>query len=365
MRGLLVVNPVATTTTERVRDVLATALAADVALETVVTKGRGHGLELGARARELGIDVVIVLGGDGTVNEIVNGLVESGPAGEGPALAVVPGGSTNVFARALGYSASPVEATGELLAALREGRSRQVSVGRARYGDQTRYFTFCLGMGLDADVVAAVERRRDKGRRSTAGLFLRCATAELVRRVGRSGPAISITAAGGILGGVATGRAAPDGDAPDGDAADGDARDTEAGGAAGTGETGGAAVDHSEPGAQGREPVEVSLAIVCNTRPWTYLNNRPVAACPEASFDTGLDLVGLRRARLSSVLRTGLQMLGDEPTPRGRNVVTLHDAAAVTLRADQPVAVQMDGEVLGNFELVELTDHPRALRVIA
>ncbi|WP_018502286.1 diacylglycerol/lipid kinase family protein [Parafrankia discariae] len=359
MRGLLVVNPVATTTTERVRDVLATALAADVALETVVTKGRGHGVELGARARELGVDVVIVLGGDGTVNEIVNGLVGSGPAGEGPALAVVPGGSTNVFARALGYSASPVEATGELLAALREGRSRQVSVGRARYGDQTRYFTFCLGMGLDADVVAAVERRREKGRRSTAGLFLRCATTELVRRVGRSGPAISITAAGGVLDGGAAGRSAADGDPAAADGAEADSPVTD-----------GAAADASAPdGAEaarrGREPVEVSLAIVCNTRPWTYLNNRPVAACPEASFDIGLDLVGLRHTRLSSVLRTGLQMLGDDSAPRGRNVVTLHDAAAVTLRADRPVAVQMDGEVLGSFELVELTDHPRALRVIA
>ncbi|OAA24958.1 sphingosine/diacylglycerol kinase-like enzyme [Frankia sp. EI5c] len=314
MRGLLVVNPVATTTTERVRDVLATALAADVSLETIVTKGRGHGVELGAHARELGVDVVIVLGGDGTVNEVVNGLVGSGPAGEGPALAVVPGGSTNVFARALGYSLSPVEATGELLGALREGRSRQVSVGLAHYGDQHRYFAFCLGMGLDADVVAAVERRREKGRRSTPGLFLRCALAELARGGGRGGPGITVT---------------------------------------------------STPTADDGEPVEVALAIVCNTRPWTYLNNRPVAACPEASFDTGLDLLGLRKARATSVIRTGLQMLGRNPEPHGRNVVGLHDAASITLRATRPTAVQMDGEVLGYFESVELTNHAHALRVIA
>src|SRR5262245_9429595 len=144
MRGLLVVNPVATTTTERVRDVLASALAADLALETVVTKGRGHGVELGARATDQGVDVVIALGGDGTVNEIANGLLHRGPAPDGPALAVVPGGSTNVFARALGYSSSPVEATGELLDALREGRSRRISLGQAHYGDERRWFVFCL-----------------------------------------------------------------------------------------------------------------------------------------------------------------------------------------------------------------------------
>ncbi|EFC84894.1 diacylglycerol kinase family protein [Parafrankia sp. EUN1f] len=331
MHGLLVVNPVATTTTERVRDVLATALTADVALETVVTKGRGHGVELGVHARELGVDVVIVLGGDGTVNEVVNGLVSSGPASDGPALAVVPGGSTNVFARALGYSPSPVEATGELLAALREGRSRDVSVGLAHYGDQQRYFAFCLGMGLDADVVAAVERRREKGRRSTPGLFLRCALAEMVKRTGRSGPTITVTEAAIPADGATPAEGAP--------AAEGTADDA--------------------------APAEVSLAIVCNTRPWTYLNNRPVAACPQASFDTGLDLVGLRRARLTSVVRTGLQMLGDNPDPHGRNVFGLHNASSITLDADRPVTVQMDGEVLGLFESVELANEASALRVIA
>ncbi|MEX5631411.1 diacylglycerol/lipid kinase family protein [Parafrankia sp. FMc2] len=361
MRGLLVVNPVATTTTERVRDVLVTALAADVDLETVVTKGRGHGVELGADAREMGVDVVIVLGGDGTVNEIVNGLVSSGPAAGGPALAVVPGGSTNVFTRALGYSSSPVEATGELLAALREGRSREVSVGLAHYGDQQRYFAFCLGVGLDADVVAAVERRREKGRRSTPGLFVRCAVTELLRRTGRSGPTISVSSTGGVpdLRGILDeADGAPESTAP------ADATGHEAKAAFGDGDRDGDG--GSEAGGDGsRAPAEVSLAIVCNTRPWTYLNNRPVAACPAASFDTGLDLLGLRRARLTRVLRTGLKMLGEDADPRGRNVYGLHDATSITLRSDEPVAVQMDGEVLGLFTSVELTHHPRALRVIA
>ncbi|WP_035921564.1 diacylglycerol kinase family protein [Frankia sp. QA3] len=331
MRGLLVVNPVATTTTERVRDVLASALAADVAMETVFTKGRGHGVELGARAVELGVDVVIALGGDGTVNEITNGLLQNGPLQDGPALAVVPGGSTNVFARALGYSASPVEATGELLDALREGRSRRISLGQAEYGGESRWFTFCFGIGLDARVVARAEEKRRKGRRNTAGLFLRTAAGQVTRGADRGASPITLE--------TTDAHSLPTGAVAGGNAADGEAAES----------------------AEER----IALGIVCNTRPWTYLNSRPVLACPEASFDTGLDLLALRRVRLSSVLRTASQILGDGRGPRGRNVVRRHDAATMRFLADHPLPLQMDGEYLGEYAEVALTHHPHALRVIA
>jgi len=340
MRGLLVVNPVATTTTERVRDVLATALAADLALETVVTKGRGHGVELGARAVELGVDVVIALGGDGSVNEIVNGLLQNGPIPDGPAFAVVPGGSTNVFVRALGYSASPVEATGELLDALREGRSRRISLGQAAYGDETRWFSFCFGVGLDARVVARVERKRSGGRRNTPGLFLRAAAAQLAGSSDRGAPTITLETTDAHT------RTAP-------------------GGAAPTGASGGASGEQAD--AEGSDDGErrIALGIVCNTRPWTYLHSRPVLACPDASFDTGLDLLALRRVRTSSVLRTTAQILGDGRGPRGRNVVRHHDAATIAFRAPEPLPIQMDGEYLGESADIRISHHPRALRVIA
>ncbi|ABD13108.1 diacylglycerol kinase [Frankia sp. CcI156] len=325
MRGLLVVNPVATATTERVRDVLASALAADLALETVVTKGRGHGVELGARAAELGVDVVLALGGDGTVNEIINGLLQNGPVPGGPAFAVVPGGSTNVFARALGYSASPVEATGELLSALREGRTRRISLGRAQYGDERRWFTFCFGIGLDARVVARVEEKRGKGRRNTAGLFLRTAAGQILHGTDRRGSPITLTTA-------------------------------DAGSAPAPGTT--------DP-AGGRAEEHIAFCIVCNTRPWTYLNSRPVLACPDASFDTGLDLLALRRVRLPSVLRAASRILTDGEGPRGRNVVRRHNTSRIRFSTDTPLPVQMDGEYLGMFSEVLLTHQPHALRVVA
>lgn len=131
MRALLVVNPAATTTSARTRDVLAHALASDLKLEVAATEYRGHARDLARQAAEGGeIELVVALGGDGTVNEVVNGLLHNGPDPDGlPKLAVVPGGSTNVFARALGLPNDAVEATGALLDALRERSSRTVGLG--------------------------------------------------------------------------------------------------------------------------------------------------------------------------------------------------------------------------------------------
>lgn len=337
MRGLLVVNPAATTTTERVRNVLVSALSADLVLETVLTKGRGHAAELARGAAESGVDLVICLGGDGTVNEVTNGLLAAGPSPATPALAVVPGGSTNVFARALGFSPSPVEATGELLDHLREGRSRRISLGHARYGPQTRWFVFCAGMGLDAEVVAQVERKRAKGRSNTPGLFLRSALARYARGIGHDRPQITL------------------GMEPDPEPA-------EAAHAAAEQETGQDATARDEQAAARRT---VEIAIVCNTLPWTYLGTRPVRACPEASFTTGLDVLGVRRQRLGTMLRTAGQMLAGERGPHGRNITLAHDLSRLRLAASAPAPFQVDGEYLGEYDEVELTAHPNALRVIA
>jgi diacylglycerol kinase family enzyme len=342
MRGLLVVNPAATVTTERTRDVLASALAADIALEVTVTKGRGHAIELGQRAVESGLDLVIALGGDGTVNEIVNGMLGDGPSPSVPALAVVPGGSTNVFARALGYSRLPVEAAGELLAALRKGRSRRITLGTATFSGQSRWFTFCAGIGLDADVVAEVERKRRTGRRNTAGLYMGSAARLLAcgRGRGRGRSSTPITVRTGVN---------PEVWAP--------TTDDEGMGSAG-------AVVDVEAGSAGAV-VDVEAAVVCNTCPWTYLDARPVRACPQASFEGGLDLLGIRRVRILSVARTARQMLYRPAGPRGRNLAMFHDEPGIALTAPRPVSFQVDGEYLGKHDQVYLHAEPSALRVIA
>jgi diacylglycerol kinase family enzyme len=155
VRVLVVANPRATATSPRERDVLAHALGSEAELEVVQTENRGHAAALACRAMRNGTDVVVALGGDGTVNEVINGLLTDGVHAGVPALGIVPAGSTNVFVRALG--------------GLRTGARRPVSMGMA----DDRYFCFAAGLGFDAAIVHGVERKRRQGRRSTHTLYTR------------------------------------------------------------------------------------------------------------------------------------------------------------------------------------------------
>ncbi|MGX1272284.1 diacylglycerol/lipid kinase family protein [Streptomyces phaeoluteigriseus] len=321
MRALLVVNPAATTTSARTRDVLIHALASEMKLEAVTTEYRGHARDLGRQAAQSeDIDMVVALGGDGTINEVVNGLLHAGPDPENlPGIAVVPGGSTNVFARALGLPNDPVEATGALLDALREGRERTVGLGLTSGTPGTedeavpaRWFTFNAGLGFDAGVVGRVEQQRERGRRSTHALYVRQAVRQLLGEPQRRQGSITL----------------------------------------------------ERPGA---DPVtDLVLSIVCNTAPWTYLGNRPVYASPKASFDTGLDVLGLSRLSAASVVRYGTQLLTSSPErgPHGKHAVSLHDLDQFTLHSKVPLPLQMDGDHLGLRTSVTFTGVRRALRVI-
>ncbi|WP_117213353.1 diacylglycerol/lipid kinase family protein [Allorhizocola rhizosphaerae] len=305
MRGLLVVNPKATTTSARTRDVLTSALRNEMELTVGYTRRRGHGYDLAKDAASDSIDVVVALGGDGTVNEVVNGLM-AGTDEKRPALAVVPGGSTNVFVRALGLPRQPVEAAGVILAALRSGSSRMIGLGRA----DERYFTFCAGMGIDAAVVRRVERARRRGRRSTPILYLRSALGEYFFDAIRHDPGITLSL-------------------PD------------------------------EP-----EEIPVANVIVQNTAPWTYLGDRPVHASPEASFDSGLDVLALRVLRPPSTLQTVGRMLSLQRDHYGKRVMLRHDLDEFTVSCATPQAFQLDGDYLGEREKVKFASVPAAIRVI-
>jgi diacylglycerol kinase family enzyme len=321
MRALLVVNPAATTTSARTRDVLIHALASEMKLEAVTTEYRGHARDLARRAAESeDVELVVALGGDGTVNEVVNGLLHHGPDPDRlPHLAVVPGGSTNVFARALGLPNDAVEATGALLDALREHRDRTVGLGLAAGTPGTedesvpaRWFTFCAGFGFDAGVIGRVEQQRERGKRSTHALYIRQAFRQFLDEPRRGRGAITL----------------------------------------------------ERPG---HDPVhDLSLSIVCNTAPWTYLGNRPVYASPGASFDTALDVLALSRLSAVSVARAATQLLTSSPErgPHGKHALSLHDLTDFTLHSKVPLPFQMDGDHLGLRSSVTFTGVRRALRVI-
>src|SRR5689334_21000243 len=153
----------------RERDVLAHALGGADELQIEETANRGHAAALACRAMRSNVDVVVALGGDGTVNEVINGLLTDGVHPGVPALGIVPAGSTNVFVRALGLPNDRIEATGALLEGLRSGTYRPVSLGLA----DDRYFCFAAGLGFDAAIVHGVEGKRRQGKRSTHLLYAR------------------------------------------------------------------------------------------------------------------------------------------------------------------------------------------------
>jgi Sphingosine kinase and enzymes related to eukaryotic diacylglycerol kinase len=338
MRALLVVNPKATTTSERSRNVLVRALRTEMDIRFGETRRRGHAAELARQAVRDRLDVVVALGGDGTVNEVVNGLLTATPrvpsrsaarsagsatatlvggaadepegrrlaAGDLPVLAVVPGGSTNVFARALGLPNDAIEATGALLEALHAQRTRTVGLGRA----DGRFFTFCAGFGLDAEVVRAVERARLRGKVPTPALYIRSAVTQFLIETDRRSPAITLEIPG-------------------------------------------------QPPERG-----LGTVIVQNTTPWTYLGNRAISPCPDAGFDTGLDLMAVRALNVHGTTLVATNLLtGRLSNLHARHTLTHHDLSGFVLTANRPTAFQIDGEYLGERTNVTFTAVPDALRV--
>jgi len=336
VRALLIVNPHATTTTQLRRDVIAHALASEMDLEVVETRYRGHAASLAELAAADGHELVLTLGGDGTVNEAVNGLLRGasaahrnselasgglpsgGPPGTPPqvirpALAALPGGNANVFTRAVGLPADLIDATGQIIQAVEAGRYRSIGLGRIDLpGLASRYFTFNAGIGLDAEVVRVIEGLRARGRPATSWLYVRAALHQFYAVTDRRHPALTLQ------------------------------RD-------------------------GRPPVgHLFVGIVSNTSPWTYLGDRPVNPSPRAGFDTGLDLFALRRLRTIGTLNAVRQMI----SPRrarvsGHDVLSLHDQPEFTISSGRPIALQVDGEYIGEHEVVTFRCVPDALRVIA
>jgi diacylglycerol kinase family enzyme len=319
-----VVNPAATTTSARAQDVIARALGSDLKLDVAATRHRGHACELARQARRDGFGAVIALGGDGTVNEVVNGLLADGlprpyaPAeddaaawegrpGDVPLLGVVPGGSTNVFARAVGLAASPIEATSQILDAVREGRHRKIGLGKA----DDRYFTFCAGFGMDAEVISRVEHLRARGRAASASLVLATALQHFFLEADRRSGPLSFSSSNGV-------------------SAD-----------------------------------NIHTLILANTAPWTYLGTWPVNPTPHASFDGGLDVVALRSLGAATAARYLARMLSASPKPlTGRSAQTWHDLPGLVITADRPTAFQLDGEALGVRESVRVSAVPAALSVL-
>jgi diacylglycerol kinase family enzyme len=302
VRITLIVNPFASSVTQRVRVRIGRLLSADHELTTVETTKSGHAVRLAHGAGKAGADLVIAFGGDGTINEVANGLL-----GTAVAAAPLPGGSTNVFARSLGFPNDPVAAATVLLEALEAGAIERVGVGRAN----GRAFLFHAGLGYDAAVVEQVERRGTLKRVLGHPLFVAAAVDTWTRRVDRHRPWLSLV------------------------------------------------------GDDGRRVVDARLAIALNARPYTYLGSRALDLAPEADLHRALSLVtadSLSPRRL--VPAAWRALAGSGTVGRTRGVTHWTDVSGVEARGYRPFPYQLDGEFIGTTDRLRLEHCPSCLDLV-
>ena len=172
-RMLIIVNPYATTVSDRLKNLVVYALQGRYEVEAVTTEAADHATEIGREARHGGYDVVVAFGGDGTLNEVANGL-----AGTEVPVSVLPGGSTNVVARTLGIPNDVVDATEHLLSMADRFRPRKIDLGIV----EGRHFVFSCGAGIDASVVERVEANPKMKARAGPYFYAYSAVAGFYRR---------------------------------------------------------------------------------------------------------------------------------------------------------------------------------------
>lgn len=311
MRALLVVNTFATTTSESVRDVISAALSNALDLTVVTTTGRDDATLIAKEAATQGFELVIGLGGDGTLNELANGLLSNGPNPTGPILAAVPGGNANVFARNMGLPNDAVEATARLLNSIEQKKIETIGVGKLESDSLTRWFLFNAGFGLDAAVLAQMETRRTKGKNASDATYAALAIRELFTRTDRKNPALTVTDSAGNI--------------------------------------------HRD----------AYFALVVNLAPWTYLGERPLNPTPAAGLLTSLDVYAPTSLTLRSIAKMARQIVAGQTPSGSADIVALHDQPQLRFKSARPLWVQVDGDAITQAQDFTASHVPEALRILA
>jgi diacylglycerol kinase family enzyme len=351
VRVTLIINPFASSVTHRARVIIQQMLSADHDLSVRETTKGGHAIRLAHGAARAGAEVIIALGGDGTINEVANGILgdsvlenrvlenrvledrvledrvledrvledrvleddpegaglETGGGGGGPAIVPLPGGSTNVFARSLGYPNDPIEATAVLVSALAASATIEASVGVAN----GRAFLFHAGAGFDAAVVEKVEQRGPLKRYAGHPLFVATTLSTWFRRIDRKNPWFSVTTD------------------------------------------------------DGRSVLDGQLAIALNCNPYTFLGSRPLDLAPEANLSSPLSIVALRSLSAVRLAPAALQAIRSvNGVPDKGSTVHWPDVQGATIRGYRPFPYQLDGEFLAPVTTLRLENRASAVRLV-
>jgi diacylglycerol kinase family enzyme len=294
--GVLVVNPGAGRLSDERRLEVVDEVRRRFRVEVFETPQRDAGTEIAAQAADAGAAAVIAFGGDGLVNEVANGV-----AGTATALAILPGGTMNVFARALGIPTDPVAAATAL--AERWDRVRTVPLGRM----DGRYFTFSAGCGFDAEAAARVERDFRSKRTFGELFFFWSAFRVLAGSYRHRKPSLTLS------------------------------------------------------GRFGRVPV--AMAIGCNAGPYAYLAGRAVDLAPEVSLEGGLDVFALRTMRIEALPLYVWRSVVSGDLVHHPDTFYASDLDAFEVTAAEPVARHVDGEPLDPATSASLSLVPRILKV--
>jgi diacylglycerol kinase family enzyme len=310
-RMLLIVNPYATTVSDRLKNLVVYALQGRFDVEAVSTQAQNHATEIGREARDGGYDVVVAFGGDGTLNEVANGL-----AGTDLPVAVLPGGSTNVVCRTLGIPNNVVDATEHLLSLADDWQPRKIDLGTV----DDRYFVFSCGVGIDATVVRRVDAN-PKLKASAGPYYYSWAGISAFYRRYRVNPIRVRTT-----------------------------------------------VD-------GNEPIEGVTTIVQNSDPFTYFASRPIRVCEGIAIDDGtLSLAVLKRANQRDMPTLISRLFSaSKPAARHRQVAHFDDVTHAVVEtasttkdgSPRPFPLQVDGDYIGERERIELRAAPSALTIVA
>ncbi len=307
MRALLVVNTFATTTNAQIQTEITQILSRAFDLKVINTTGRNDAISIAHQAQDY--EIIIGLGGDGTLNEIANGLLLDGPNPTGPILAAIPGGNGNVFIRNMGMSKNPIVASQQLISAVAKNQIRTIGVGKITTENISRWFLFNAGIGLDAAVLAQMEARRENGKLVSDTAYAVLALRELLR-TDRKNPALSLV---------------------------------------------------SETGQIFRNAY---FALLVNLAPWAYLGERPLNPLPNAGHDTALDLYAPTALSFPVIVRLIRRAIAGNSTELDNDVITLHDQNRLHIKSDRLHWIQVDGDVVTQSNELTAIHVPAALRVL-
>jgi diacylglycerol kinase family enzyme len=302
LRLALIANPHASRFSGRQRDRVVATLAAGHKVEMLQTGHAGQATQLAREAVAGGAEVVAVLGGDGTVNEVVNGL-----HGTATALGLLGGGRVNVVARGLGLPADPDRAAARLVELLADRARRRLTLGLA----DERCFALNAGLGLGGAIVREVERRQRAKQLYGDRAYVAAGLKALLVDYDRSHPHLTAHL-------------------PD-----------------------------------GRPPLRGFFALVGNGDPFTYLGRRPFRPTPKAAWDGGLDLLVGQTMATRSLARALTGMLSPHPRAGYPGLPVLHDVDGFSLASDVPLPFQLDGEYVGDRTSVTFGCLRSALDVVA